>query len=79
MVFDKICEIIIEQQCLSNSNLTMESSFEDDLGADSLDLFEIISSLESEFDMDFSPEDIEEIKTIGDAVNYINEHLAEIE
>ncbi len=77
MEFDKIKEIIADQMSISEDKITMESSFTEDLGADSLDIFQIISTLEEEFNLEFSNEDAEKIKTVGDAVNYIKEKAAE--
>lgn len=74
MEFDKIKEIISEQMSISEDKITMETTFTEDLGADSLDIFQIISELEEEFHIEFSNEDAEKIKTVGDAVNYIKEH-----
>ncbi len=74
---DKVIEIIAEQMSISADKISMETSFADDLGADSLDLFQIISELEEAFDMEFSNEDAEKIKTVGDAVNYIKTKVAE--
>ena len=71
MEFDKVKEIIAEQMSISEDEITLESSFIDDLGADSLDLFQIISELEEEYDMEFPTEETENIKTVGDAVNFI--------
>lgn len=71
MEFDKVKEIVAEQMSISEDEITMESSFIDDLGADSLDIFQIISELEEAFDMEFASEDTEKIKTVGDAVEYI--------
>ena len=71
MEFDKVKEIVADQMGISEDDITMESSFIDDLGADSLDIFQIISELESAFDIEFENEDAENIKTVGDAVNYI--------
>ena len=68
MEFDKIKEIIAEQ--LGVSEIAMETTFED-LGADSLDLFQIITELEDAFDMEFANDDAENIKTVGDAVEYV--------
>ena len=70
MEFEKIRQIIAEQLARDESEITMETSF-DDLGADSLDLFQIISELEDAFDMEFSQDDLEKVTTVGDAVNYI--------
>ncbi|MBR1444443.1 MAG: acyl carrier protein [Firmicutes bacterium] len=71
MEFDKVKEIIAEQMSISEDEITMETSFADDLGADSLDLFQIISELEESFEIEFANEDAEKIKTVGDAVEYI--------
>ena len=56
---------------ISEDEITLETTFADDLGADSLDLFQIISDLEDSFGIEFQNEDAEKIKTVGDAVNYI--------
>ncbi len=71
MTFEKVREIIADQMSIDEDKITLETSFMDDLGADSLDLFQIISVLEETFDIEFSNEDTENIKTVGDAVNYI--------
>jgi len=71
MEFEKIREIIVEQMSVSEDEVTMETSFTDDLNADSLDLFQIISEIEEAFDLEFSNEAAEKIKTVGDTVNYI--------
>ena len=71
MEFEKIRDIISEQLSISKDRITVDTSFADDLGADSLDLFQIISELEEEFNMEFSNEAAESIKTVGDAVDYI--------
>ncbi len=73
MVFDKIREIIAEQLGLDADSITMETSFIDDLGADSLDIVSLIMALEEEFGIEFAEEDTDKIKTVGDAVNYISE------
>ncbi|MCL2396855.1 MAG: acyl carrier protein [Defluviitaleaceae bacterium] len=70
MEFEKIRQIIAEQLGLNEAEITMETNFTEDLGADSLDLFQIISELEEAFGMEFPPEDLDKIKTVGDAVNY---------
>mgnify|MGYP000589053002 CR=1 FL=1 len=67
---DKIKEIIAEQLGVSEDEIAMETTFED-LGADSLDLFQIITELEDAFDMEFANDDAENIKTVGDAVEYV--------
>ena len=71
MEFEKIRTIIAEQLGKDESEITMETNFTDDLGADSLDLFQIISELEEAFDMEFPQDDLDKVKTVGDAVNYI--------
>ena len=71
-VFEKVQEIIVEELGKEPSEVTLESTFED-LEADSLDLFEVVMALEDEFGVSISNEDVEGIKTVGDAVNYITE------
>jgi len=75
MDLDKIKSIIAEQMSVAEDKVTLETSFTDDLGADSLDIFQIISELEEEFNIEFSNEDAEKIKTVGDAVDYIKERI----
>lgn len=77
MVFEKIRSIISEQLNISEDKITPDTSFTDDLGADSLDLFQVISELEEEFDMEFSNDAAEKIKTVADAVEYIKEQTGE--
>ena len=72
MVFEKVREIIYSQMSISEDEITLETTFTDDLGADSLDVFQIISDLEDSFGIEFQNEDAEKIKTVGDAVDYIN-------
>lgn len=71
MEFEKVKEIIAEQMSIVEDEITMETSFTEDLGADSLDIFQIISELEENFDIEFENDDAENIKTVGDAVDYI--------
>lgn len=71
MVFEKIREILCEQLELSEDQVTMDSNIAEDLGADSLDVVDLIMSIEDEFDVEVPDEDIEGIKTVGDVVNYI--------
>lgn len=73
MEFEKVAKIISEQMSIPYEKISMETAFTEDLGADSLDIFQIISELEEAFDMEFSNDDAEKIKTVGDAVNYIKE------
>ena len=77
MIFDKIKGIIAEQLGLEVDEITMESSFVDDLGADSLDIVELIMALEEEFDMEIPDEDAEKISIVGDIVDYIRAHSEE--
>jgi acyl carrier protein len=70
-MFEQIQKIIAEQFNMKKEDITSQTSFYNDLGADSLDLFQIITQIEDEFDIEFSNEDAEKIKTVGDAVNYI--------
>ena len=71
----KVIEIIVEQLKVSPEEVTLEASFIDDLGADSLDLVELIMAMEEEFGLEISDEDAEKIQTVQDAVNYISEHM----
>lgn len=77
MVFDKVKEIIAEQLGVEADDISMESSFLDDLGADSLDIVELIMALEGEFDIEIPDEDAEKVKTVGDVVEYIKAHTEE--
>lgn len=71
MIFDKVKEIIVEQLGVDDDDVTMESSFVDDLGADSLDIVELIMALEEEFDIEIPDEEAEKFPTVGDVVEYI--------
>ncbi|WP_026487229.1 acyl carrier protein [Caldanaerobius polysaccharolyticus] len=74
MVFDRVKKIVAEQLGVGEDEITTESSFIDDLGADSLDVVELIMALEEEFDIEIPDEDAEKISTVGDAVEYIKQH-----
>jgi acyl carrier protein len=74
-VEQKVREIIVEQLKVSSEEVTPEASFIDDLGADSLDLVELIMAMEEEFGLEISDEDAEKILTVQDAINYITEHM----
>ena len=71
----RVIEIIVEQLGVSTEEVTLEASFIDDLGADSLDLVELIMAMEEEFGLEISDEDAEKIQTVQDVVNYINQHI----
>ena len=71
MEFDKLREIIAEVLNVDADEITMETTFVDDLGADSLDVFQIIMGIEEEFDIEISIEDAEKIVSVGDAVEQI--------
>ena len=73
-VDEKVKQIIVEQLGVSEEEVTLEASFIDDLGADSLDLVELIMAMEEEFSLEISDEDAEKILTVQDVVNYITEH-----
>ena len=73
---EKVKETIIEQLGVADTAVTMEAAFIDDLGADSLDIVELIMALEEEFDMEIPDADAEKIVTVGDVVEYIKEHVA---
>ena len=75
-VFEKVKSIIVEQLGATESSVTMEASFIDDLGADSLDIVELIMALEEEFDTEIPDEDAEKVVTVGDVVEYIKDHIA---
>mgnify|MGYP001329756844 CR=1 FL=1 len=75
MIFEKIKNVVVEQLGVNEDEITLETSFVDDLGADSLDLFQIIMALEEEFKIEISNEDAEIIKTMADAVKYIEAKL----
>ncbi len=71
---ERLKEIIIKQFAESEKTVTLESSFVNDLGVNSLDMVELVMELEDEFDVNIPDEDTQEMQTVGDAVNYINEH-----
>jgi acyl carrier protein len=71
----RVIEIIVDQLGVSAEEVTLEASFIDDLGADSLDLVELIMAMEEEFGLEISDEDAEKIQTVQDVVNYISEHI----
>jgi acyl carrier protein len=74
-VFDRLKKIIVDQLGVDESEVVTTASFVDDLNADSLDLVELIMSLEEEFKLQISDADAEKITTVGEAQEYIEEHL----
>ena len=71
MVFEKIKAILCQQLDIEEEQVTMESSISDDLGADSLDVVDLIMSIEDEFDVEVPDDKVENIKTVGDIVKHI--------
>jgi acyl carrier protein len=76
MEFEKIRDVIAEQMNKPKTEIKAETRFTEDLNADSLDIFQIISELEEVFGMEFSNEDAEKIKTVGDATEYVKKALS---
>ena len=74
-IFEKVKTVIVEQLGIDEANVRMESSFLDDLGADSLDIVEFIMELEEEFGLEIPDEDVEKIVTVKDVVEYISENI----
>ena len=73
---ERVTEIIAEQLGVSKEEVVPEASFIDDLGADSLDIVELVMAMEEEFDIEIPDEDAEKIQTIGDAISYVRERAA---
>lgn len=73
--FERLKKIIVEQLGVDEADVKLEASFVDDLNADSLDLVELVMSLEEEFGTEISDEDAENIRSVQDAVDYIDERL----
>lgn len=76
-MLERVKEIIYEQLNLDGVEITEETSFKDDLGADSLDLFELVMAFEEEYDVEIPSEELENIVTVGDIVTYMKEHGVE--
>ena len=70
----KVREIICEQLGVSEDEVTPEASFIEDLGADSLDIVELVMALEEEYDMEISDEDAEKVRSVQDVIDYIESH-----
>ncbi len=74
MVLEKVKEILCQQLDVEEETISMDSKLIDDLGADSLDLADLVMTLEDEFDIEVPDEDVEKIKTVGDLVGYIEKN-----
>lgn len=74
-IFDKVKEIIVEQLGVAETAVAPEASFIDDLGADSLDIVELIMAIEEEFDLEIPDNDAEKVVTVSDVVDYIKENV----
>ena len=70
-MLEKMKEIIAEQLGVEEDEITLDTSFKEDLGADSLDLFELTMALEEEYDIEIPAEELEEIETVNDVVEYL--------
>jgi acyl carrier protein len=74
-VLERVTKVVVDRLGVDESEVKPEASFKDDLGADSLDVVELVMELEDEFDMEISDDDAEKIGTVGDAVKYIEEKV----
>lgn len=72
-MLEKIAEMV-KEQLNTDAEITEKTSFKDDLGADSLDIFELVMALEEEFGVEIPSEDLENVNTVGDVINYLKEH-----
>ena len=75
-VLDRVTKVIVDRLNVEEEKVTLTASFRDDLGADSLDVVELVMELEDEFDMEISDEDAEKIATVGDAITYIESKIS---
>nr|WP_106784141.1 acyl carrier protein [Lysinibacillus timonensis] len=74
-VLERVTKVVVDRLGVDESEVKLEASFREDLGADSLDVVELVMELEDEFDMEISDEDAEKIATVGDAITYIEGKL----
>ena len=72
-MLEKMKEIIADQLGVSEDEVTLEASFKEDLDADSLDLFELVMALEEEYDVEIPSDDLAELNTVGDVINYFKD------
>ena len=72
-MLEKMKEIIADQLGVSEDEVTLEASFKEDLDADSLDLFELVMALEEEYDVEIPSDDLAELNTVGDVINYLED------
>lgn len=73
-VLERVKKIVVDRLGVDEAEVALESSFKEDLGADSLDVVELVMELEDEFDLEISDEDAEKITTVGEVVEYIKAH-----
>ena len=74
MVFDKVKELIADQLSVDEDKVVEDANIQDDLGADSLDIVDLIGVIEDEYDIEISDETVQTLKTVGDIVKYIEDH-----
>ena len=72
-MLEKMKEIIADQLGVSEDEVTLEASFKEDLDANSLDLFELVMALEEEYDVEIPSDDLAELNTVGDVINYLKD------
>lgn len=72
-MLEKLKEIIADQLSIDGADITEESTFKDDLGADSLDLFQLVMALEDEYSVEIPAEDLQNLATVGDVMNYLKD------
>ena len=72
-MLEKMKEIIADQLGVSEDEVTLEASFKEDLDADSLDLFELVMAVEEEYDVEIPSDDLAELNTVGDVINYLKD------
>ncbi len=75
MVFEKVKSIIMDQLDVEEDKVALDAVIQDDLGADSLDIVDLVMSFEEEFDIEIPDDQVENIKTVGDIVKYIEDHI----